>query len=124
MEAITPPSAACEIDQQQLLAALNSLKAMHPTPPSLERQKQLLTDLTLTVPDSQRQKYIDLIFANHDAFRKDKYDLGRANNFTHKIDLKDKASVYFQQNRLPDTHKLKLEQLVDEWYHTTFKFKI
>jgi hypothetical protein len=114
MEAITP-SAACEIDQQQLFAVLNAVDTTRPLPPSLERQKQLLADLTLTVPDAQRQKYVDLIFANHDVFSKDKNDLGRANNFTHKIDLKDKAPVYIPQYRLPDTHKIKLEQQVDEW---------
>ncbi len=65
--------------------------------------------------DNFRQKYVDLIFANHDVFSKDKNDLGRANNITHKIDLKDKAPVYILQYRLPDTHKLKLEQQVDEW---------
>jgi len=114
MEAITP-SAACKIDQQQLLAALNAVDATRPPPPSLQRQKQLLADLTLTFPDAERQKYIDLIFANHDVFSKNKNDLGRANNFTHKIDLKDNAPVYIPQYRLPDTHKLKLEQQVDEW---------
>ncbi len=53
--------------------------------------------------------------ANHDVFSKSNNDLGQANNFTHNIDLKDKAPVYIPQYRLPDTHKIKLEEQVDEW---------
>ena len=114
MESIVE-GAACKVDEQQLLHAVNAVTVNRPPPPSPERQKQILADLTLTVPDCERQKYIDLIMANHDVFSKTKNDLGRANNFTHKIDLKDKAPVYIPQYRLPDTHKVKLEEQVDEW---------
>ncbi len=70
--------------------------------------------LTLIVPDSERQKYIDLIFENRNVFSKGKNDLGRANNFTLKIDLKDKAPVYIPQYHLPDAHKVKLEEQVED----------
>ena len=64
--------AACKVDEQQLLHAVNAVTVNRPSPPSPERQKQILADLTLTVPDCERQKYIDLIMANHDVFSKTK----------------------------------------------------
>ncbi len=48
-------------------------------------------------------------------FSINKHDLGRANNFTHKISLKNKAPVYVPQYRLADMHKQALDKQIDEW---------
>ncbi len=52
---------------------------------------------------------------NHDIFSRDKNDFARANNFTPKIDLKNKAPVYIPQYGLADTHKAALDKQIDKW---------
>ena len=114
METVNPASLQL-LNQEKFLETVQAMSTTLPPPPSPQRVKEIMADLTLTVPEQYKQQYIDLILANHDVFSKTKNDLGRANNFTHKIDLKDKSPVYIPQYRLADTHKDKLEQQVDEW---------
>jgi hypothetical protein len=45
----------------------------------------------------------------------DKYDLGLAKDFTHRIHLKDEVPFYRKQFSLPETHNQFIEQTLDEW---------
>jgi hypothetical protein len=45
----------------------------------------------------------------------DKYDLGLAKDFTHRIHLKDEVPFYWKQFSLPETHNQFIEQTLDEW---------
>jgi hypothetical protein len=42
-------------------------------------------------------------------------DLGRENNFTHKIHLKDNNPVYRKQFKIPEAHQNFIEAMLDEW---------
>ncbi len=106
---------AIKVDEGEVAAKLSAREVQLPAPPSTKRRQQILQELTLTVPSTKKEKYIDLIMQNHDIFSKDKNDLGRANNFTHKIDLKNKAPVNIPQYRFADTHKAALDKQIDEW---------
>jgi hypothetical protein len=45
----------------------------------------------------------------------DKYDLGLAKDFSHRIHLKDNILIYRKQFKLPETHNQFIEQTLDEW---------
>ncbi len=45
----------------------------------------------------------------------DKYDLGLAKNFTHRIHLKDDQPIFWKQFNLPEAHTQFIEQSLDEW---------
>jgi len=49
------------------------------------------------------------------AISANKYDLGLATNFIHKIHLKDNAPVYRKQFKIPVAHQNFIEQSLDEW---------
>ena len=106
---------AQQIDVAEVSAAIAARSPPLPGPPSPARAQQIVQDLTLTVPDQCKQQYLNLLLSNHDIFSIDKNDLGQANNFKHKIDLKNKAPVYIPQYRLADTHKTALNAQIDEW---------
>jgi len=46
------------------------------------------------VPALYKQRYLDILFKHQEAIGVNKFDLGRAKDFTHKIYLKDDNSVY------------------------------
>jgi len=96
---------AYQVDEAAIEASLAQAGVTLPLAPTAERRQQILQELTLTVPETEKQAYIDLILKNHNVFRKTKNDLGRDNNFLYRIDLKSKAPVYIPQYRLADTHK-------------------
>jgi hypothetical protein len=45
----------------------------------------------------------------------DKYDLGLAKDFKHKIHLKTQDPVYRKQFKIPEAHHQFIEQTLDEW---------
>jgi hypothetical protein len=45
----------------------------------------------------------------------DKYDLGLAKDFTHRIHLKDNEPIYRKQFNLPEAHNQFIDQTLDEW---------
>ncbi len=48
----------------------------------------------LQVPAQYKQKYLDILFKHQNAISINKFDLGRAKDFTNKIYLKDDNPVY------------------------------
>jgi hypothetical protein len=49
------------------------------------------------------------------AISHDKYDLGLAKNYKHKIHLKNNEPVYQKQFKIPDAHHQFIEQSLEEW---------
>jgi hypothetical protein len=45
----------------------------------------------------------------------DKYDLGLAKDFTHRINLKDNQPIFRKQFNLPEAHTQFIEQSLDQW---------
>jgi hypothetical protein len=54
----------------------------------------------LNVPSKYKQQYIDILYKHQQAISANKYDLGLATNFKHKIHLKDDALVYRKQFKI------------------------
>ena len=54
----------------------------------------------------------------------DKDDLGRVQNFFHKIHLKDNEPVYPKQFKIPDAHRPFLEESLAEWLNIGVVAKI
>jgi hypothetical protein len=69
----------------------------------------------LQVPNEYKKRYIDILFKHQKAISVDKFDLGRANNFTHRIYLKDNEPVYRKQFKIPEAHQGFIEATLDEW---------
>jgi hypothetical protein len=62
-----------------------------------------------------KKHYIDILFKHQNAFSVDKFDLGRAKNFTHKNYLKDNEPVYEKQFKIPEAHQNFIEAMLAEW---------
>jgi hypothetical protein len=62
-----------------------------------------------------RSRYIDILVKHQAAISLDKYDLGLAKNFTHRIHLKDDQPIFGKQFNLPEAHTQFIEQSLDEW---------
>ncbi len=69
----------------------------------------------LGAPEAYRSRYIITLFRHQAAIRMDKYDLGLAKNFTHRIHLKDDQPIYQKQFNLPEAYNQFIQQTLDEW---------
>jgi hypothetical protein len=69
----------------------------------------------LNVPSKYHQKYIDILYKHQKAMSVNKYDLGLATNFKHKIHLKNNNPVYQKQFKIPEAHQTFIEQSLEEW---------
>jgi hypothetical protein len=87
--------------------------------PKVPKKKLTKPDIAekvhLNVPSENRKRYIDILYKQQQAISANKYDLGLATNFKHRIHLKDNASVYRKQFKIPEPHPNFIEQLLDEW---------
>ncbi len=55
------------------------------------------------------------MFKHQNTISVNKFDLGRAKHFTHKIYLKDNEPVYPKQFKLPEAHQNFIEVMLNEW---------
>jgi hypothetical protein len=69
----------------------------------------------LQVPEEFHERYLDILCKHQDALSIDKYDLGLAKDFKHKIHLKTQDPVYQKQFKIPEAHHQFIEQTPDEW---------
>ncbi len=67
------------------------------------------------MPNEYKQKYIDILYRLQKAISVNKYDLGLASNFKHRIHLKDNNPVYRKQFKIPEAHQNFIEQSIEEW---------
>jgi hypothetical protein len=65
---------------------------------------------SLQVPDNFRERYIHILFNHQEAISIDKYNLGLAKNYKHKIHLKSEDPVYRKQFNIPEAHQQFIEQ--------------
>jgi len=88
---------------------------IHGQLPKVPKKKFTRTEIeqkaNLKVPVQYKKRYLDILFKHQDAISINKFDLGRAKNFTHKIYLKDDNPVYGKQFKIPKHNKLSLRQL-------------
>jgi hypothetical protein len=69
----------------------------------------------LNVPSEYKQRYFHILYKNQKAISANKYDLGLATNYKHKIHLKDNSTVYSKQFKIPEAHQTFIEQSLNEW---------
>jgi hypothetical protein len=69
----------------------------------------------LQVPKEFHHRYLDILCKYQDAPSIDKYDLGMAKDFKHKIHLKNQDPVYQKQFKILEAHHQFIEQTLDEW---------
>jgi len=62
-----------------------------------------------------KEKYLDLLFKYRHVISKNKSDLGMANNFFHRIILKDNGPVYRKLYQIPEAHTSFIEETLTEW---------
>ncbi len=60
-------------------------------------------------------RYINTLSRHQVAISMDKYDLGLAKDFTHRIQLKDDKLIYRKQFNLSEAHNRFIDQTLDEW---------
>jgi hypothetical protein len=78
-------------------------------------RKEIEERCHLGAPEPYRSHYIDILVKHQAAISLDKYDLGLAKNFTHRIHLKDHQPIFRKQFNLPEVHTQFIEQSLDEW---------
>jgi len=78
-------------------------------------EEQISAKVNLKVPVQFHKRYIALLYKYRQAISVSKFDLGRSNNFSHKIHLKDNKPVYRKQFKIPEAHADFIEETVTEW---------
>ncbi len=69
----------------------------------------------LQVPAEYEKQCIGILFKHQDAISVNKFYLGNAKNFTHKIYLKNTDPVYRKQFKVPEAHQRFIEATLEEW---------
>jgi hypothetical protein len=59
--------------------------------------------------------YLDILFKHQEAISVNRFDLGRAKDFMHKIYLKDDNPVYRKQFKIPEAHQTFIVVTLNEW---------
>jgi len=78
-------------------------------------RKEIEERCHLGAPEPYQSRYIDILVKQQAAISLDKYDLGLAKNFTHRIHLKNNQPIFRKQFNLPEAHTQFIEQSLDEW---------
>jgi len=86
--------------------------------PKVPKKKLTKAEITqkayLNVPEQYKQKYVNILHKHKQAISANKYNLGLATNFKHKINLKDNAPEP-KQFKIPEAHQNFIEQSLDKW---------
>jgi hypothetical protein len=69
----------------------------------------------LQVPEEFQERYLDILCKHQDTLSINKYKLGLAKDFQHKIHLKRHDPVYRKQFKIPEAHHQFIKQTLDEW---------
>jgi hypothetical protein len=93
-----------------------SIKSNIPsTPRNKLTQDNIAKRCNLQVPEEFKGRYMDILFKHQDAISMNKYDLGLAKNYKHRIHLKNEDPVYGKQFKIPEAHRNFIEQTLEEW---------
>lgn len=69
------------------------------------------TIVNLNMLNGYKKACIDIFYEQQEAISANKFDLGLAKEFRHKIHLKDNNPVYGKQLKVPEAHQLFMEWL-------------
>ena len=112
----TEPDEPIPMEDSTISAILQNIEKTLPKVPKRKLTRdEIAAKAHLNVPIEFKQKYIDILYKHQQAISVNKYDLGLATNFKHKIHLKDNNPVYRKQFKIPEAHQNFIEQSLDEW---------
>ena len=94
---------------------LGNAKLLEPESMSHEDKEKFLTQIKTNVPTEDKSLYGDLLFKHYDVFSKEKSDLGKANNFEHKMDLKEDSPLCIKPFSMPEVHRDIQEGQIKDW---------
>jgi len=69
----------------------------------------------IQVPDQFKHQYLNLLYKYQEAISIDKYDLGQAKNYKHRIYLKNEDPIYSKQFKIPEANHNFIKQTLEEW---------
>ncbi len=113
-----------ETEQDELVPLMDDLISsvcldIHNCFPKVKRKRLSREEIRqrchLQVPEEFHERYLDILCKHQDTLSIDKYDLGLAKDFKHKIHLKTQDPVYRKQFKIPKVHHQFFEQTLDEW---------
>jgi len=70
--------------------------------------------LKMNIPVAHKDKYLDILFKYRSVISKDKSVQGMANNFFHRIVLKDDGPVYRKQYQIQEPYNIFIEETLTE----------
>jgi hypothetical protein len=104
------------MEDSTISTILQNIDKKLPKVPKKQLTKSEITaKANLNVPNEFKQQYIDILHKHQQAISVNKYYLGLATNFKHKIHLKDDDPVYQKQFKIPEAHQNFIKQSLDEW---------
>ena len=104
------------LSEQTISSVISDIHQKFPkVPKKFFSKTEIEQKANLHVPNEYKQHYVDILYKHQEAISINKFDLGRAKNFTHKIHLKDNNPVYRKQFKIPEAHQTFIEQTLDEW---------
>ena len=110
------PDKCIPLNEKTISALVSDIAGQLPKVPKRKFTRQEIEQkANLKVPEQFKAKYLDILYKHQDAISINKFDLGRAKNFTHKIYLKDDNPVYRKQFKIPEAHQTFIEATLDEW---------
>jgi len=79
-----------------------TIKSNIPSTPQIQFTRDDIARLcNLQVPEEFKAQYLDILFKHQEAISINKYDLGLAKNYKHRIHLKNENPVYRKQFKIP-----------------------
>jgi len=110
------PEECIPMTEDSISAIISDIHQRFPKVPKKQfTRDEIENKAKLQVPNEYKKRYIDILFKHQKAISVDKFDLGRASNFTHRIYLKDNEPVYRKQFKIPEAHQGFIEATLDEW---------
>ena len=104
------------LEDSTIAAILSDIDKHLPKVPKKKLTKEeIAAKANLNVPNEFKDKYVNILYKHQKAISANKYDLGLASNYKHKIHLKDNSPVYRKQFKIPEAHQEFIEQSLEEW---------
>ncbi len=104
------------MEDSTIAAILSDIDKRLPKVPKKKLTKaEIAAKANLNVPNEFKDKYVDILYKHQKAISANKYDLGLASHYKHKIHLKDNSPVYRKQFKIPEAHQQFIEQSLEEW---------
>jgi len=104
------------LEDSTIAAILNDIEKHLPKVPKKKLTKpEIAAKANLNVHSEYKNRYVDKLYKHQEAISANKYNLGLATHYKHKIHLKDNSPVYRKQFKIPEAHQQFIEQSLEEW---------